>query len=98
MLKMFSVYDSKAEFYLPPFYFKSKGEALRAFSETVNDSKSTFYKYPGDFTLFEVGEFDETSCSFNLLITPVSQGVAVEFLNDSFSGPVPGVMAPAIDS
>lgn len=81
LLKMFTVYDSKAEAYLAPFCFKSKGEAIRAFTETVNDGKSTFSKYPADFTLFELGDYHEESAQFGLHPTPVSVGVALEFVN-----------------
>jgi hypothetical protein len=58
---MYTVYDSKSETYTNPFYFRNKGECIRSFTETVNDSQSTFSKYPADFTLFEIGDFDEFS-------------------------------------
>ena len=37
MTKVFSIYDTKAESYLPPFYFKTKAEAIRALETTVKD-------------------------------------------------------------
>ena len=40
LMKMYSVYDSKVEAYLPPLFYKSKGEFLRAFGEACNDSVS----------------------------------------------------------
>lgn len=57
--KMFAVHDSKAEAYLSPFTMRSKGEALRAFENTVNDPNTGFYKHPADYTLFEIAEYDE---------------------------------------
>lgn len=62
-MKIFSVHDSKAEAYLPPIYFKTAGEAIRAFESSCAESSSNFYKYPADFTLVELGEFDELSAS-----------------------------------
>lgn len=58
-LKMFAVYDSKGEVYTPPFCMKTEGQAIRSFIETVNDKTSQIGKYPEDFTLFEIGVFDD---------------------------------------
>lgn len=79
ILKMFSVYDSKVEAYLPPLFYKSKGEFLRAFAEAVNDPKSNIGKYPSDFTAFELGSWDDHGSVFDLHKTPMSLGVAIEF-------------------
>lgn len=64
MLKMFTVYDSKSETYLRPFSMISTGEAVRGFITTLNDGQSTMSLYPADFTLYEVGTFDESNCKF----------------------------------
>ncbi|QGH72845.1 MAG: DNA binding protein [Microviridae sp. ctjyu33] len=79
ILKVFTVYDSKVEAFLPPFFMKSKGEAVRGFTEVCNDSKSNFFKYPEDYTLFEVGSFDDATGKFDLHKTLVSIGLGVEF-------------------
>lgn len=60
-MKIYSIYDSKAEAFMQPFFMQTKGLAIRAFEHTVNDSKTIFYKNPEDFILFELGEFIETS-------------------------------------
>jgi hypothetical protein len=62
-MKIFSIHDSKAEAYLPPIYFKTAAEAIRAFSTACEDSQTQFFKYPADFTLVELGEFDEPTAS-----------------------------------
>jgi hypothetical protein len=79
IMKVFTIYDSKAESYLQPFFMQSKGQAIRAFSELVNDEKHNFGKYPADFTLFELGVWDDSKALFTTYATPVSLGVAVEF-------------------
>lgn len=56
---VFSVYDSKAEAYAMPFFQKTIGLAIRSFEQAAKDPESNLYKYPGDFTLFQIGEFDE---------------------------------------
>lgn len=79
ILKVFSVYDSKVEAYLPPLFMKSRGEFLRSFSEAVNDSNSNLSKYSGDYTAFELGTWDDSRSLFDLYVTPISLGVGIEF-------------------
>lgn len=79
-LKMFSIYDSKVEAYLSPVFMKSKGEFIRAFTEACNDPKSSFAKYPADYTAFELGSWDDAKCAFELHKTPISIGLAQEFV------------------
>lgn len=80
ILKIYTVFDSKAEAYIQPFFSTTKGLALRSFQEALSDSNTNISKYPEDFTLFELGEFDQQTSKFNLHNTPQSLGVAVEFL------------------
>lgn len=63
-LEIFAVYDRQVNAFLPPFYARSKGEAIRSFSEAVNDPNKTFGKYAVDFALMSFGEFDDNSGSF----------------------------------
>ena len=58
-LKMCSIYDSKAEAWMTPMFFQAIGQAVRTFSDTVNNADSPFGKHPEDYTLFEVGAFNE---------------------------------------
>lgn len=69
--KVFGIYDAKCEAYLPPFFMKSKGEALRALSSHVGDSSHNFSKYASDFTLFELGEFSDSDGSIKTLEKPL---------------------------
>jgi hypothetical protein len=80
--KIFTIYDSKAEAYLSPFFMSAKGQALRAFGDSVNDPNHQFNKHAEDFTLFELGEYDDLSASFNLYDTPVALGKAIEFITN----------------
>lgn len=58
---LFSVYDSKAELYMPPVTYRTRGEAIRSFQAACEDKQSQFHKYPSDFTLVEIGSFIESS-------------------------------------
>lgn len=82
---LFTVYDSKAEIYLPPFFCPTAGIATRAFSDCVNSEEHQFGKHPGDYTLFFLGEFNDQDASFALK-NPTSVGNGVEFLTPTTSG------------
>ena len=77
--KIFTVYDAKSEAYLPPFFVRSLGEATRSFSDACNDTKHDFFRHSSDFTLFELGSFDELTGILTPLPSPVARGNAVEF-------------------
>lgn len=60
-MKIFTVFDAKAEAYLQPFYARTNGEAIRSFAEACSNPEHNFCKYGADFTLFDIGEFDENT-------------------------------------
>jgi len=75
-LKMYSVYDTKAEAYGTPFFMGSRGMAIRAFSDLVNDPKSFVFKHPSDYILFECGEFDDSNGGVSNNVPPLNLGLA----------------------
>lgn len=56
--KIFTVHDGKALSFNRPFFYPTEGQATRDFHQVVNDGESQQSKYPADFSLFVVGEFD----------------------------------------
>lgn len=80
MLRVYAVFDSKVEAFMTPFFVRTRGEALRAFQDSVNQENSSFRMHPADFTLFELGDWDELHGQFTLLKTPYSLGLAQDFL------------------
>lgn len=79
-LQVFTVFDSKASAYFPPFYEKTKGSAIRAFTDSVNTADHTFNKHPEDYTLFELGSYEDETASFHLHKSPIAIGKANELL------------------
>lgn len=79
--KLFVVYDCKVGAYMTPFFMRSKGEALRAWQQIANDEQSNICKFPADFTLFEIGEFDDESGHVVMHDSKMSLGCALEFKN-----------------
>jgi hypothetical protein len=80
--KIFTVFDAKAEIYLPPFYMHSKGEAIRAFQTSANDQNLQIGKYPEDFTLYEIGEYDDSTAEIKT-IKHLPLGKAIEFVKEN---------------
>jgi len=90
-LKVFTVFDIKAEAYLQPFFMTATGSAIRAFTELVNDKGHNFGKHPSDFTLFQLAEFDDATGEFFPLKVPVPLGTGNEFLRADLQMPLPMV-------
>lgn len=58
-LFVFSVYDKAVKAYLQPFYARARGEALRSFTQAVNDRQHNFNKHAADYLLVQLGSFDD---------------------------------------
>lgn len=82
--KVYSLFDSKAECYGTPFFMPNRAMAIRAFGNLASDRDTLVAKHPTDFTLFEIGSFDDHT-GVVLSVTPVSLGHAVSYCG---KGPV----------
>lgn len=58
-LKAFCLLDTKTGIYSQPFFFAHKGLALRAALEMGYDKNTQVGRYPYDFRLVGIGEFDD---------------------------------------
>lgn len=67
---LFSIRDTKAEMYFTPWSKSTIGEAERDFSELAKNKETSVGKYPEDFDLFHVGEFDEKTGKITPFDTP----------------------------
>lgn len=77
-LKVFAIHDAKAEAYLQPFFMANKGSAIRAITDIVTKPDHQFAKYPEDFTLFELGEYDDSNGQMLPHLTPIPLAKAIE--------------------
>lgn len=89
MIKIYAIYDMKAQFYKPPFYQRSKGEALRTFTQLANDKQTLVGMHPEDFALYELGEFDDIKGTLHPE-TPISLGKAVDYVHKGQVLPMEG--------
>lgn len=68
--KMFVIRDSKGGYFHPPVPHLSHGEAERWFHGLANDGQSTISKYPEDFDLYSLGEYDNVHGKLTLHDAP----------------------------
>lgn len=67
-----AIYDAKALGFTQPLFVQALGQAVRSFSDSVNDGKSEFARHPEDYTMFHVGSYDDATGLLEALPTPVS--------------------------
>lgn len=58
---VYSLHDSKALIYSPPFLAGQHGLAMRMVQELANDLSTSVGRHPADFTLYCIGSFDDQS-------------------------------------
>ena len=55
----YAVYDKQAELYSPPFLEVKDGTAIRAIQDAIASKDHPFAKHPEDFSLHQLGVFDD---------------------------------------
>ena len=84
ILQMWAVFDHKVEAFMQPQFFRSKGEALRSFSDAVQQDGTVFTKHPEDYSFWFRGTFDDSNGS----VTPASDADAAVFKALDFVPPL----------
>jgi len=77
--KIFTIHDSKAGAYLPPFILPREEMARRTFGDCINSPDHQFGNHPDDYTLFCLGVFDDEIAQYQL-DTPKSLGNGLEYV------------------
>jgi len=80
-LKVYSIYDKAAKAYNTPFFMHNKALAIRAFEDNVNaQEENNISKHPEQFSLFCLGEYDDSKAQFQLLEQPELEATALELV------------------
>lgn len=82
-LGIYSIKDTKADAFLPPFFMRTNGEALRAFDDCVQKSGTPLSDHPEDFHLFKIGYFDQDTGSITPASCPESLASAMDFKKEN---------------
>lgn len=56
-----AIYDKQVSAFLPVFFVRAKGEAMRHFIDLMGDASARFSKHSGDYDLFHLFDFDDVS-------------------------------------
>lgn len=90
LLKVFAVYDSAAGAHVHLFVLSSRGLAKREFSAMANDPKTKIGQHPDDYTLFELGTYDDVSGVIVMHDAKLSLGCALDYKFEPECGTGPG--------
>lgn len=61
IIEIYSVKDKAVNAFLQPFFSPTLGSAVRSLQTVVNDENHEFAKHVNDYTLFKLGDFDDTT-------------------------------------
>lgn len=94
--KVFSVFDDAVKSFAQPFFAPTKESAIRSFRGLVEDKNALVNKYPHDYSLFELGEYDDQKGTLTSHMAPIHLGGAFEFMEKDGSGgnPLPQGVTP----
>jgi len=79
-LGIFSVFDDAIKAFNTPMFMRSRGEAIRSFSEAARDPNSNIMKFAKDYHLYFLGEYEDATGSFSPVDPPqrVISGLEIE--------------------
>lgn len=77
---VYSIYDSKANFFGNPFVSTNHATAIRTFAQACEDPNSELNRYSTDFSLHYIGHYDD-STGVILADNHINLGLASAFLN-----------------
>lgn len=80
---LYSIFDCKAEAYLPPFLATNDQVATRMVAATANNSASDLHNFAADYTLFRIGIWDESAGLIHMEAANINIGSVQSILNSA---------------
>lgn len=93
ILKAFSLLDTKTGMFNTPFFMAHTGQAIRACIDIGQDPNTTVGRHPADFSLVEIGHFDDQTGEL-VRGQPLQLGTVASFLPARSSVPGPLFINP----
>lgn len=84
--KLFVVFDGKTKSWGLPFFKDFTANALREWSEIasdISDKQNQIAKYPSDFSLFEIGEYNRDTGEISMYESKYNLGLASEHIKQN---------------
>jgi hypothetical protein len=83
--KIYCLYDSKAEAFLQPMFIPNLGLCLRSLQNALDKPDSHIAKYVDDYSLFELGEWDDNTAEITMLTAHKKIGQVRELTSNTNS-------------
>lgn len=80
-LLAYTIYDEKAETFGHPFFVSIQGIAERHLSDWAQNPDSMIGRHPEDFTLYQIGTWNDSEAKLESLGTPKFIAKATEYTN-----------------
>lgn len=64
--KIVCIRDRAIDAFGTPVFVAATGQALRSFTDEINNEQSNLNKHPEDYDLYFLGEFDDSDGSFHV--------------------------------
>lgn len=58
-MKIVAIRDDAIQAFGRPIFVVALGQATRSFADEVNNEQSEMCKHPSDYSLYEIGEYDD---------------------------------------
>ncbi|WNK12764.1 MAG: nonstructural protein [Microvirus sp.] len=78
---MYSVFDTKTSVYSPPFVARNQYDAIRMVRQLLDEKQANPAKYPMEFALFHIGDWDDEHGVVACPPAPRSLGLLSEFVS-----------------
>jgi len=77
--KIYCIYDNKIASFGIPFFAPLREVAYRHMRRAVANPQLDVAQFPSDFALFEMGEYDDLTGSFQMDVSPQNLGPLTQF-------------------
>lgn len=64
IMQVFAVKDRALEAHMRPWFAFTTGQAIRMFSDEVNNPTSDMHKHPDDYDLWHLGSWNDENANF----------------------------------
>jgi len=78
-LEVYSAHDAAVGAFLPPFFCRSRGEALRSFQQAARDPNGMMLAHGKDYSLYQIGFWSDENGLFEAFDVPDRVCGALDF-------------------
>jgi len=79
---VYAIYDSKLETYNNPVVANTKGAMIREFVDIAKNEQHPVGKHPADYTLFEIGTYNDSSGKVEMHKAAINMGTALSLITE----------------